>query len=51
MIWLDKRAGTKALVRDLTLLHSAVLLQSICLNHQFTDGNRRTAWGVALWIL
>lgn len=60
------KAGTKALVRDFTLLHSAVerpkatfdgvdlyptiftkaaaLLQSICLNHPFTDGNKRTAW-------
>ena len=61
-----KRAGTKATVRDFTLLHSAVerpkatfqgqdlyptiflkagaLLQSLCLNHPFTDGNKRTAW-------
>lgn len=61
-----KRAGTKAAVRDFTLLHSAVerpkatfqgqdlyptiflkagaLLQSLCLNHPFTDGNKRTAW-------
>lgn len=61
-----KRAGTKALVRDFTLLHSAVerpkatfqgkdlyptiflkagaLLQSLCMNHPFTDGNKRTAW-------
>lgn len=59
-------AGTKASVRDFTLLHSAVerprasfngrdlyptvwlkaaaLLQSICLNHAFSDGNKRTAW-------
>jgi len=31
----------------------ASLLQSICLNHAFTDGNKRTAWGVAkrfLWL-
>src|SRR3990170_8734740 len=61
-----KRAGTKAGIRDFTLLHSAVerskatyagvdlyrtifdkaaaLLQSLCLNHPFTDGNKRTAW-------
>lgn len=61
-----KRAKTKALVRDFSLLHSAVerpkatfkgqdlyptiflkaaaLLQSLCLNHPFTDGNKRTAW-------
>lgn len=61
------RAGTKAAVRDFTLLHSAVerpkatfdgrplyptifamaaaLLQSLCMNHPFTDGNKRTAWG------
>jgi len=69
-----KRAGTKASIRDFTLLHSAVerpkatfqgedlyttifdkaaaLLQSICLNHPFTDGNKRTAWASAhkfLW--
>ena len=70
-----KKAGTKASVRDFSLLHSAVerpnatfdgqdlyptvflragaLLQSICLNHAFTDGNKRTAWLSAkrhLWI-
>src|SRR3990170_3004730 len=61
-----KRAGTKASVRDFSLLHSALerpkatyeeqdlyptvfskaaaLLQSLCLNHAFTDGNKRTAW-------
>src|SRR3989338_10360887 len=61
-----KRAGTKASVRDFSLLHSAVerpkatysgndlypavfskataLLQSLCQNHPFTDGNKRTAW-------
>jgi len=61
-----KAAGTKASVRDFSLLHSAVerpkatfggrdlypnalakaaaLLQSLCLNHPFTDGNKRTAW-------
>ncbi len=61
-----KQVGTKASVRDFTLLHSAVerpkatfdgkdlyptiftkaaaLLQSICLNHPFTDGNKRSAW-------
>ncbi len=69
-----KRAGTKAVVRDFTLLHSAVerpkatyegrdlypalflkaaaLLQSLCLNHAFTDGNKRTAWATThlfLW--
>ena len=63
---LIKRAGTKASVRDFSLLHSAVerpkatyagldlyptvfskagaLLQSLCLNHPFSDGNKRTAW-------
>ncbi len=33
-------------------LKAAALLQSICLNHPFTDGNKRTAWAVAhrfLW--
>ena len=25
-------------------LKAAALLQSICLNHAFTDGNKRTAW-------
>lgn len=69
-----RRAGSKASVRDFTLLHSAVerpkatfqgrdlyydvfskaaaLLQSLCLNHPFTDGNKRTAWSTAhkfLW--
>lgn len=69
------RAGTKGIVRDFALLHSAVerpkatyagrslyptifskaaaLLQSICLNHPFTDGNKRTAWASTkrfLWI-
>lgn len=61
-----QRAGSRASVRDFSLLHSAVqrpqatyagrdlypnvflkaaaLLQSICLNHPFTDGNKRTAW-------
>jgi len=61
-----KRAGTKASVRDFSLLHSAVerpkatfqgqdlyptvfskasaLLHSLCLNHPFTDGNKRTGW-------
>lgn len=61
-----KSAGTKASVRDFSLLHSAVerpkasysgqdlypnvftkaaaLLHSLCLNHPFTDGNKRTAW-------
>jgi death-on-curing protein len=61
-----RNAGTKASVRDFSLLHSAVerpkatfqgqdlyptiflkagaLLQSLCLNHPFTDGNKRTAW-------
>lgn len=32
---------------------AAALLQSICLNHAFTDGNKRTAWGTTkrfLWI-
>ncbi len=70
-----ERAGTKAGVRDFSLLHSAVerpkatfggqqlyptifamaaaLLQSLCMNHPFTDGNKRTAWGTTkrfLWI-
>lgn len=67
------RAGTRAGVRDFSLLHSAIerpkatyegrdlypnvyakaaaLLQSICLNHPFTDGNKRTAWAVALKFL
>lgn len=69
-----RRAGTRAGVRDFTLLHSAVerprasfqgkdlyitvfdkaaaLLQSLCLNHPFTDGNKRTAWAAThkfLW--
>ncbi len=61
-----KRAGSKAGVRDFSLLHSAVerpkatfggrelypniflkaaaLLQSLCMNHPFTDGNKRTAY-------
>lgn len=61
-----KRAGTKASIRDFSLLHSAVerakatylgrdlyptvfakaaaLVQSLCQNHPFTDGNKRTAW-------
>ena len=67
------RAGTKASVRDFSLLHSAErpkatfsgkdlyptvflkaasLLQSLCLNHPFTDGNKRTAWATThkfLW--
>lgn len=32
---------------------AASLLQSLCLNHAFTDGNKRTAWGSAkrfLWL-
>ena len=69
-----QRAGSKAEVRDFTLLHSAVernkasyngrdlyptiylkaaaLLQSLCLNHPFSDGNKRTAWATThlfLW--
>lgn len=69
------RAGTRAAVRDFSLLHSAVerpkatfggqllyptvfamaaaLLQSLCMNHPFTDGNKRTAWATTkrfLWI-
>ena len=68
------RAGTKAGIRDFTLLHSAIerpkatfggrdmyetifdkaaaLLQSLCMNHPFTDGNKRTSWAVThkfLW--
>ena len=70
-----KRAGTKASVRDFSLLHSAVerpkasyggrdlyptvftkaaaLMQSLCQNHPFTDGNKRTSWLSAkrfLWV-
>ena len=70
-----ERAGTKAGVRDFSLLHSAVerckatfngqslyptlfsmaaaLLQSLCMNHPFSDGNKRTAWASTkrfLWI-
>ena len=69
------RAGTKAGVRDFSLLHSAVerckatfngqslyptlfamaaaLLQSLCMNHPFTEGNKRTAWAATkrfLWL-
>lgn len=32
---------------------AAALLQSICINHPFTDGNKRTAWATTvrfLWI-
>lgn len=32
---------------------AAALLQSLCLNHAFTDGNKRTAWGTTkrfLWL-
>lgn len=32
---------------------AAALLQSLCLNHAFTDGNKRTAWGATkrlLWM-
>lgn len=32
---------------------AAALLQSLCLNHPFTDGNKRTAWSMThrfLWI-
>ena len=32
---------------------AASLLQSVCLNHPFTDGNKRTAWGATkrfLWL-
>ncbi len=32
---------------------AAALLQSLCMNHPFTDGNKRTAWGTThrfLWI-
>src|SRR3990167_1238013 len=61
-----KRTKSPAIVRDFSLLHSAVerpkatfggkdlypsgflkagaLLQSLCMNHPFTDGNKRTAW-------
>ncbi len=61
-----KKAGSKASVRDFSLLHSAVerpkatydgadlyptifakaaaLLHSLCMNHPFTDGNKRTSW-------
>lgn len=33
-------------------LKAAAMLQSLCLNHPFTDGNKRTAWAVThkfLW--
>jgi death-on-curing protein len=68
-----ERAGTTGIVRDFSLLHSAVerpratylgrslyptifakaaaLLHSICLNHPFTDGNKRTAWAATLRFL
>ena len=64
------KAGTKAGVRDFSLLHSAVerpkatyngldlyptlwlkaaaLLHSLCLNHPFSDGNKRTSWMSAI---
>src|SRR3989344_6548087 len=32
---------------------AAALLQSLCLNHAFTDGNKRSAWGATkrfLWL-
>lgn len=32
---------------------AAALLQSLCMNHAFTDGNKRTAWGSTkrfLWV-
>jgi death-on-curing protein len=32
---------------------AAAVLQSLCLNHPFTDGNKRTAWAAAkrfLWL-
>lgn len=32
---------------------AAALMQSLCLNHAFTDGNKRTAWGATkrfLWL-
>jgi death-on-curing protein len=35
------------------ILKAAALLQSLCMNHPFTDGNKRTAWMMAhrfLWI-
>lgn len=50
------KAGSIASVRDFSLLHSAVerpkaifskaaaLLHSLCMNHAFTDGNKRTSW-------
>lgn len=34
-------------------IKAAALLQSLCMNHPFTDGNKRTAWTVThhfLWI-
>ncbi|MBI5613451.1 type II toxin-antitoxin system death-on-curing family toxin [Candidatus Gottesmanbacteria bacterium] len=70
-----ERAGTNAIVRDFSLLHSAIerpkatfggvplyphvfamaaaILQSLCMNHPFTDGNKRTAWSTTkrfLWL-
>ncbi len=32
---------------------AAALLESLCMNHPFTDGNKRTAWGATkrfLWV-
>lgn len=30
---------------------AAALLQSLTLNHPFSDGNKRTAWGTVRWFL
>lgn len=30
---------------------AAAILQSLCMNHPFTDGNKRTAWGTTVWFL
>src|SRR5687767_8809272 len=30
---------------------AAALLQSLTLNHPFSDGNKRTAWGTTRWFL
>jgi death on curing protein len=44
--------GGKSLYPTL-FVQAAALLQSLCLNHAFTDGNKRSAWGATkrfLWI-
>lgn len=44
--------GRKSLYPTL-FAKAAALLQSLCLNHAFTDGNKRSAWGATkrfLWL-